>query len=61
MADSLASSGAKVLPCPRQTRSPLSWIKRRARCIAQFYQIERREAVQNAALDWSAFNPTATH
>lgn len=43
------------------TRTRLSWIIRRARCMAQFYKISRREAVVNAALDWTHFNPTATH
>lgn len=46
-------------------RSPsnarLSWIKRRARCIALAFQVNRREAVASAAGDWHMFNPTSTH
>lgn len=39
----------------------LSWIKRRARCIALAFAVNRREAVTSAAGDWHMFNPTATH
>lgn len=39
----------------------LSWIKRRARCIALAFQVNRREAVASAAGDWFMFNPTATN
>jgi hypothetical protein len=50
---------------PFAPRSPsiarLSWIKRRARCIALAFQVNRREAVASAAVDWFMFNPTATH
>lgn len=61
MADSLASSGARASRCPLRPHTHLSWIKRRARSLAQAYQITRREAVANARLDWSHFNPCATH
>lgn len=60
MADNIAFTRAPLAP-----RSPsinrLSWIKRRARCIALAFQVNRREAVASAAGDWFMFNPTATH
>ncbi|MHB8949324.1 MAG: hypothetical protein ACYC4S_09690 [Rhodoferax sp.] len=59
MADKIHFKRALAPLPPIRTR--LSWIKRRARCVALFYQVNRREAVENAALDWHQFNPTATH
>ena len=43
------------------TRTRLTWIKRRARCIALAFQVNRSEAVVSAAGDWHLFNPNATH
>lgn len=51
---------APAARCPLPTRSPIAWIKRRARRLARAYDIERHEAVENAFMDWSLFNPTAT-
>lgn len=59
MADSINFKRA-LAPLPL-TRTRLSWIKRRARCLVLAYKVNRREAVANAALDWHQFNPTATH
>lgn len=60
MANEIIFKRALAAPLsPARTR--LTWIKRRARCIALAYQIDRREAVANAALDWHSFNPTTTH
>lgn len=60
MAEKIVFTRASLAPLS-PTRPRLSWIIRRARCMAQFYKISRREAVANAALDWTHFNPTATH
>lgn len=59
MADFLGS--ASVSRCPLRPQAPLSWIKRRARRLARFYVISRREAVASAADDWTVFNPAAAH
>jgi hypothetical protein len=41
---------------PRFTaRPPLGWIKRRARRLERFYQVERRIAIWDAALDYVTF------
>lgn len=37
------------------TTGRLSWVKRRARRIQQFYRVSRREAVCSAWLDWLFF------
>lgn len=61
MANTLAFVGARATQSPASscsTRS-LSWIKRRARRIEQYYRVERREALCNAVLDFRAFNPSA--
>lgn len=59
MADSINFKRA-LAPLPL-TRTRLSWIKRRARCLALVFQVNRREAVASAAGDWFMFNPIATH
>ena len=60
MAEKINFTRAPFAPrSPSNTR--LSWIKRRARCIALAFQVNRREAVASAAGDWLMFNPTATH
>ena len=60
MANKIAFTRAPFAP-----RSPsinrLSWIKRRARCIALAFLVNRREAVASAAGDWLMFNPTFSH
>ncbi|TXT37429.1 MAG: hypothetical protein FD135_3605 [Comamonadaceae bacterium] len=59
MADKIDFTRAYSVPrSPSNAR--LSWIKRRARCIAMAFQVNRREAVASAAGDWHMFNPTAT-
>lgn len=35
----------------------LGWIKRRARRLIGFYQVNRHEAVVTARLDWALFQP----
>lgn len=50
----------KIAPRSRSA-SRLTWIKRRARCIALAFQVNRSEAVVSAAGDWHLFNPNATH
>lgn len=40
-------------------RSPLNWVRRRARRLQRFYAISRREAVDNAWQDWGMFHPRA--
>jgi hypothetical protein len=61
MANSLASAGARAPHSPSVSciPRPLSWVKRRARRLALVYRISRRDAVANAAIDWSHFNPTS--
>ncbi len=59
MADKINFKRA-LAPLPL-TRTRLSWIKRRARCLAQAFLVNRREAVASAAGDWFMFNPTETH
>lgn len=48
---------------PYRTAPPhrFGWIKRRARSLQSAYVLSRREAVANAALDWSHFNPRTVH
>jgi hypothetical protein len=59
MANTVALAGAHVQQSHASFSNthPLSWIKRRARRIEQYYRIERREALCNAVLDFFAFNP----
>ena len=59
MANPLAPKG--VFTPLFTSRSRLSWIKRRTRCIALAFLVNRREAVASAAGDWHMFNPTATN
>lgn len=40
-------------------RSPLNWVRRRARRLQNFYAISRREAVDNAWQDWGMLHPRA--
>lgn len=41
------------------SRSPASWIRRRARRLARAYNLSRRAAIKNAIVDWMHFNPGA--
>lgn len=41
------------------SRSPLNWVRRRARRLEHFYSVTRREAVSSAWHDWASFNPIA--
>ena len=38
---------------PDYNRPPLRWIKRRARCLQNGFQIGRREALRLAAIDYA--------
>lgn len=61
MANTLASAGTHVpqSPSPVSPTQPLAWIKRRAKRLVVAYRISRRDAVVNAAIDWSHFNPAS--
>lgn len=40
-------------------RSPINWVRRRARRLQRCFHVNRHEAVLNAWQDWAAFNPLA--
>jgi hypothetical protein len=43
----------------RNSVNKLSWIKRRARRLQNFYQVSRRMAVYDAWIDWINFTGSA--
>lgn len=59
MADTLAPAPVRASRRPYSSRSPSAWIRRRARRLARAYNLSRREAVKNAIIDWTHFNPGA--
>lgn len=42
-------------------KHPIIWIKRRARRLERAFQISRREAIENARIDWACFQPASMH
>lgn len=58
MADTTAS-GKRTSRRAFSSRSPQAWIRRRARRLARAYNLSRREAIKNAIIDYSHFQPGA--
>lgn len=55
----LPESAVRYLPLDdsAHTRQPGLWLRRRARRLARFYDIDRREALRAALLDRRCFMP----
>lgn len=51
------SLGARASARAFPSRSPQAWIRRRARRLAHAYNLSRREALKNAIIDYSHFQP----
>ena len=53
----MAAQSPAALALRPANRTPLAWIRRRARRLEKAYNLNRWEAVHSAAIDWSHFMP----